>query len=86
MIIHQHLRSRRFTYPDMEGLQAFLNWRSELRQEIASEPYLVSLKQAHKGSIVDLASEVWVQLSGFLHATQSVYILLHRSGRSVHWH
>ena len=60
MIIHQDLCSRKSTYHDMESLPAYLDWRSDVRLKFASEPYLVSLKQAHKGSIVDLAFDVWV--------------------------
>ena len=68
VIIHQYLYARSTLHLVREGLQASLNWGSDLRQELASEPYLVSLKQAHKGSVMDLASEGWGQLSGFLHA------------------
>ena len=66
----------------MAGLQAKEDWRSDLRQEFSSEPYLVSLKQAHKGCIVDLTSEVWVQLSGFLHVIQALSDIALQEGRT----
>ena len=66
----------------MAGLQAKEDW-SDLRQEFSSEPYLVSLKQAHKGCTVDLASEVWVQLSGFLHVIRHFQTSLYKKGGPV---
>ena len=42
----------------------------------------MSLKQAHKGCIVDLASEVWVQLSGLLHVIQALSDIALQEGRT----
>ena len=86
MIVHQYLCSKKFTRLDLEGLQANLIWRCDLRREFPSEPYLVSLKQTHKGSIVGVPSEVRVQLSGFLHASQLLWRLFSSNQRLVQWH